>query len=492
MHDSSSQNLLIGSGTAQVTLQSRYANRHGLITGATGTGKTVTLQILAEGFSRLGVPVFLSDVKGDVSGMCQPIAPHPKITERLQIIGISEHRPQAYPCIFWDLFGEQGHPIRATISEIGPLLLSNLLELNDTQEGVLNIAFKVADEQGLLLLDLPDLRSLLNFVAEQKAELSRLYGNVSSASVAAIQRRLLVLEQQGADHFFGEPALKLPDLMRTDLSGRGIISILAADRLMHSPRLYNTLLLWLLSELFEELPEVGDPERPKLVFFFDEAHLLFDQAPKALLEKVEQVVRLIRSKGVGVYFITQNPLDVPDSVLGQLGNRIQHALRAYTPRDQKAVRAAATTFRQNPDIDTETTITQLSTGEALVSTLEDKGIPGMVQRILIRPPESRIGPASAAERATAMQHSPVGSQYDQAIDRESAHEILTKRAAEAAAKSAAASAQAAAEKPAAKKQAGRGNRQSPWEAFSKSVLRTIGSNLGRQIVRGVLGSMTRK
>lgn len=492
MHDSSSQNLLIGSGTAQVTLQSRYANRHGLITGATGTGKTVTLQILAEGFSRLGVPVFLSDVKGDVSGMCQPIAPHPKITERLHIIGISEHRPQAYPCIFWDLFGEQGHPIRATISEIGPLLLSNLLELNDTQEGVLNIAFKVADEQGLLLLDLPDLRSLLNFVAEQKAELSRLYGNVSSASVAAIQRRLLVLEQQGADHFFGEPALKLPDLMRTDLSGRGIISILAADRLMHSPRLYNTLLLWLLSELFEELPEVGDPERPKLVFFFDEAHLLFDQAPKALLEKVEQVVRLIRSKGVGVYFITQNPLDVPDSVLGQLGNRIQHALRAYTPRDQKAVRAAATTFRQNPDIDTETTITQLSTGEALVSTLEDKGIPGMVQRILIRPPESRIGPASAAERATAMQHSPVGSQYDQAIDRESAHEILTKRAAEAAAKAEAASAQAAAEKPAAKKQAGRGNRQSPWEAFSKSVLRTIGSNLGRQIVRGVLGSMTRK
>jgi len=348
MNETSSQSLLIGGGTEQVMLQSRYANRHGLITGATGTGKTVTLQILAEAFSRIGVPVFLSDIKGDVSGMCQPITPHPKIDERLQIIGISEHHPQAYPCVFWDLFGQQGHPIRATISEIGPLLLANLLELNDTQEGVLNIAFRVADEQGLLLLDLPDLRTLLNFVAEQKEELSRLYGNVSAASVAAIQRRLLVLEQQGANHFFGEPALKLSDLMRHDLSGRGIINVLAADRLMQSPRLYNTLLLWLLSELFEELPEVGDPEQPKLVFFFDEAHLLFDQAPPALLEKVEQVVRLIRSKGVGIYFITQNPLDVPDSVLGQLGNRIQHALRAYTPRDQKAVRAPATDSERSP------------------------------------------------------------------------------------------------------------------------------------------------
>jgi len=490
MTETTSHKLLIGGGTERVELQARFANRHGLITGATGTGKTVTLQILAEAFSRIGVPVFLSDIKGDVSGMCQPIAPHPKIDERLQIIGIDDHQPQAYPCIFWDLFGQQGHPIRATISEIGPLLLSNLLELNDTQEGVLNIAFKVADEQGLLLLDLPDLRTLLNFVAEQKRELSSLYGNVSGASVAAIQRRLLVLEQQGANHFFGEPALKLSDLMRTDLSGRGIINILAADRLMQSPRLYNTLLLWLLSELFEELPEVGDPDKPKLVFFFDEAHLLFDRAPKALLEKVEQVVRLIRSKGVGVYFITQNPLDVPDSVLGQLGNRIQHALRAYTPRDQKAVRAAATTFRQNPDIDTETAITELGVGEALVSTLQDKGVPGMVQRVLIRPPESRIGPATQEERTAAIQRSPVGSQYDQAIDRESAHEILTRRAEQAAAAAEQAAAQKAEQKQS--KSSGRGNRQSTWEAFSKTVVRTIGSNLGRQIVRGVLGSISRR
>jgi len=494
MNETTSQNLLIGGGTEQVMLQSRYANRHGLITGATGTGKTVTLQILAEAFSRIGVPVFLSDIKGDVSGMCQPISPHPKIDERLQIIGINEHQPQPYPCIFWDLFGQQGHPIRATISEIGPLLLANLLELNDTQEGVLNIAFKVADEQGLLLLDLADLRTLLNFVAEQREELSRLYGNVSSASVAAIQRRLLVLEQQGADHFFGEPALKLSDLMRSDLSGRGIINILAADRLMQSPRLYNTLLLWLLSELFEELPEVGDPDKPKLVFFFDEAHLLFDQAPQALLEKVEQVVRLIRSKGVGVYFITQNPLDVPDSVLGQLGNRIQHALRAYTPRDQKAVRAAATTFRQNPDIDTETAITELGVGEALVSTLQDKGVPGMVQRVLIRPPESRIGPATAEERAAAIGRSPVGSQYDAAVDRESAHEILTRRAEQAAAQAEADAAQAAEQKAAQKQtnNSGGSRRQSTWEAFTKTVVRTIGSNLGRQIVRGVLGSISRR
>jgi len=485
MSATTSQDLLIGGGTDQVVLRPRYANRHGLITGATGTGKTVTLQVLAEAFSRIGVPVFLSDIKGDVSGMCQPIAAHPKIDERLQRIGIRDHQPRAYPCLFWDLFGAQGHPVRAAVSEIGPLLLANLLELNDTQEGVLNIAFKVADEQGLLLLDLADLRTLLSFVAEQRQELSRLYGNVSAASVAAIQRRLLVLEQQGAGHFFGEPALTLGELMRSDLSGRGIINILAADRLMQSPRLYNTLLLWLLSELFEELPEVGDPDKPKLVFFFDEAHLLFDRAPRALLEKVEQVVRLIRSKGVGVYFITQNPLDVPDSVLGQLGNRIQHALRAYTPRDQKAVRAAATTFRQNPDIDTETAITELGVGEALVSTLQDKGVPGMVQRVLIRPPESRIGPATAEERAMAIQRSPVGGRYDVAVDRESAHEILTRRAETAAA-------QATAEKPARQSTSGRGNRQSTWEAFSKTVARTIGSQLGRRIVRSVLGSISKR
>ena len=422
--------ILLGKGETQQFLNLKLANRHGLIAGATGTGKTVSLQVLAEGFSKNGVPVFLADVKGDLSGLSRPGNPHPKIDERIEKIGIENYQQRPFPVVFWDLFGEQGHPIRTTISEMGPLLLAQLLGLNDTQEGVLSVVFEVADDQGMLLLDLNDLRSLLYYVGENSKEFSLEYGNVSSASVGAIQRRLLTLEQQGGENFFGEPALDIKDLMRSDLSGQGIVNILAADQLMQSPKLYATFLLWLLSELFEELPEVGDPDKPKLVFFFDEAHLLFDDAPKALLEKVEQVVRLIRSKGVGVYFITQNPLDVPDSVLGQLGNRIQHALRAFTPRDQKAVRAAASTFRQNPKLDTEEVITQLGVGEALVSTLQERGVPSIVEQTLICPPWSRIGPATPEERAQTRAASPVGATYDEAVDRESAYEILTRRAEE--------------------------------------------------------------
>ncbi len=494
MSDSSSL-IYLGDGSAPSSLNPRYCNRHGLIAGATGTGKTVTLQVLAESFSKIGVPVFLADVKGDLSGLAQPISPHPKIDERLAKMNVPDYRPRPFPVIFWDVFGDQGHPIRTTISEIGPLLLANLLELNDTQEGVLNVAFRAADEEGLLLFDLKDLRALLTYVAENREQLSAQYGHVSSASVAAIQRRLLVLETQGAEHFFGEPALQLADIMRTDLSGSGIINVLAADKLIHSPRLYSTLLLWLLSELFEELPEVGDPDKPRLVFFFDEAHLLFDQAPKALLQKVEQVVRLIRSKGVSVFFVTQNPLDVPEDVLGQLGNRVQHALRAFTPREQKAVRSAAQTFRQNPELDTETVITELGVGEALISTLQEKGVPGIVQRCLLRPPESQIGPITAEQREQVRTRSPMTGKYDQTIDRESAFERLQQRAEQAAAeaaqaeqKAAAAKEQAKAKKPAKR----RSNRQSIWEAMGKSVARSIGSQLGRQIIRGVLGSMTKR
>ena len=473
--------ILIGKGADKQWLLPGYSNRHGLITGATGTGKTVTLQVLAEGFSRIGVPVFLADVKGDLSGLSQPISPHPKIDERLEKIGIPDFAPTTWPMVYWDLFGVRGHPIRTTISEMGPMLLANLLELNDTQEGVLNIAFRVADEDGLLLLDLEDLQALLRFVAENAKVLSREYGNISPASVAAIQRRLLVLEDQGAEEFFGEPALELSDLLRTDLSGRGVINALASDSLINNPRLYATFLLWLLSELFEELPEVGDPEKPRLVFFFDEAHLLFDHAPRALLEKVEQVVRLIRSKGVGVFFVTQNPMDIPDSVLGQLGNRIQHALRAYTPREQKAVRAAAQTFRSNPDLDVEEAITQLGVGEALVSTLEEKGIPGIVDRTLIRPPTSRIGPASEEEFNEVRSRSPVGTRYDKPLDRESAAEVLEARA-EKIAKELEKSGEA---EPKARKR--KSSRQTPTEAMVKSTLRSMGSMLGREIMRGLLG-----
>ena len=413
-------------------LNLKYANRHGLITGATGTGKTVTLQIMAESFSNAGVPVFCADVKGDLSGLGAKSNGEDFLQKRADTIGLDPYEEQEFPVIFWDLFGEKGHPIRTTVTEMGPLLLSRLMDLSDAQEGVMNIAFRIADEQGLPLLDMKDLRAMLAFIGDNYKDVSAQYGNVSKQSVGAIQRELLVLESQGGENFFGEPALRIADLMRTTPDGLGAINILAADRLMMAPRLYGTFLLWLLSELFEELPEIGDPDKPRLVFFFDEAHLLFDEAPRVLIERVEQVVRLIRSKGVGVYFVTQNPLDVPDSVLSQLGNRVQHALRAYTPREQKAVKVAAETFRPNPDFETFETITQLGVGEALVSTLEKKGVPGIVQRTLIRPPSSRLGPLTDKEREKLMNVSPVAMQYDEPIDRESAYEKLTERAEEEA------------------------------------------------------------
>ncbi|MFL5142975.1 MAG: helicase HerA-like domain-containing protein, partial [Microvirga sp.] len=424
--------ILIGKSTKLEYLTLKLANRHGLVTGATGTGKTVTLQVLAEGFSNAGVPVFAADIKGDLSGVAQPGDGKPPFVKRAQEIGI-EYTPDRFPVTFWDLFGEQGHPIRATVSEMGPLLLARLLELNDVQEGVLNIAFRVADDANLPVLDLKDLRALLNFVVENADTVSAKYGNVAKASVASVQRQLLMLENQGADKFFGEPALNLQDFMKTDRDGRGIINILAADKLMTKPRLYASFLLWMLSELFEALPEVGDLDKPKLVFFFDEAHMLFDDAPRALVDAVERVVRLIRSKGVGVYFITQNPVDVPEAVLAQLGNRIQHALRAFTPRDQKAVRVAAETFRQNPAFSTEKAITELGVGEALVSTLEGKGTPSMVERTLIAPPCGQVGPIDSAERQKLVAASPLRGKYDQSVDQESAYELLAKRAHQAAA-----------------------------------------------------------
>ena len=475
--------ILIGKGEQLQYLLPAFGNRHGLVTGATGTGKTVTLQILAEGLSRIGVPVFLADIKGDLAGLSQPIAPNPKIDERLQKIGLEDFSPTAWPVVFWDIFGRSGHPVRTTVSEMGPLLLSNLLELNDTQEGVLNIAFRIADEQGLLLLDLEDLRALLRYIAENSTQFSRQYGNVSNASVAAIQRRLLVLDEQGAEDFFGEPALELRELMRTDLSGRGVINVLAADKLVNKPRLYATFLLWLLSELWEQLPEIGDPDKPALVFFFDEAHLLFSNAPRALLEKVEQVVRLIRSKGVGVFFVTQNPLDIPSTVLGQLGNRIQHALRAYTPLEQKAVRAAAQTFRGNPGLDVEKVFTEMGVGEALVSTLQPKGIPGIVDRCLIRPPTSRIGPISEQERSEVRSRSPVGARYDVTLDRESAAEVLLARAEKLASQED----RQEPKKTAPSKRTS--NRQSAAETAAKSFLRSMSSMLGREIMRGILGAI---
>ena len=417
----------IGETARDEYLALALANRHGLVTGATGTGKTVTLQVLAEGFSRAGVPVFAADIKGDLSGIAAQGTPKPFLLTRAQEVGLA-YLPDRFPVTFWDLFGAQGHPIRATVSEMGPLLLARLMGLNETQEGVLNIVFKVADEQGLLLLDLKDLRAMLVWVAENAATLTRSYGNVSAVTVGAIQRQILVLETQGGDAFFGEPALRIADLMQVDRGGYGVISILAADRLMGSPRLYACFLLWLLAELFEELPEVGDLDKPKLVFFFDEAHLLFDEAPKVLLDKVEQVVRLIRSKGVGVYFVTQNPLDVPEKVLAQLGNRVQHALRAFTPRDQRAVKAAAETFRPNPRLDTAAVITELGKGEALVSTLEGNGTPTLVQRTLIRPPSGRVGPLTEAERQAIIAASPFARLYGAAVDRRSAFEMLEERA----------------------------------------------------------------
>ena len=420
--------LLIGKGESLQTLDLRYANRHGLIAGATGTGKTVTLQVLAEGFSRQGVPVFVSDVKGDLSGIATAGKSHPKVDERVDTIAIDDFAFNANPTIFWDMFGKQGHPIRVTISEMGPVLLARLLNLTESQEGVLMIAFAYADDEGLPLLDFEDLRSIIQYIAQYRKEIGAQYGLISAQSVSAIQRKLLAFEQEGGHRFFGEPALEITEFMRTTRDDRGYINILAADDLMRSPTLYSTFLLWMLSELFETLPEVGDPQKPKLVFFFDEAHLLFDDAPKALLDKIEQVCRLIRSKGVGVYFITQNPQDIPTDVLGQLGNRIQHALRAFTPKDQKAVRAAAQTFRANPSFNVEEIITQLGVGEALVSTLHESGAPSIVEHTLIRPPASRIGPLHDEERAAIIANSPIGIRYDTILDRESAEEMLAMRA----------------------------------------------------------------
>lgn len=481
--------VFLGKSAAPQGLKLKYANRHGLISGATGTGKTVTLQIIAEGLSEAGVPVFVADVKGDLAGLSQPVEIKDFLTDRARLVGLNPYTPKGFPVCFWDLFGEKGHPVRATVSEMGPLLLSRLLDLNETQEGVLTLAFRLADDEGLLLLDLKDLRSLLVEVADRAKELSAEYGHVSRASVGAIQRRLLALEEQGAEEFFGEPALELSDFLRTDENGAGIINILAADKLMQTPKLYATFLLWLLSELFEELPEVGDPEKPKLVFFFDEAHLLFDDAPKALVEKVEQVVRLIRSKGVGVFFVTQNPLDVPDSVSSQLGNRIQHALRAFTPREQRVVKAAAETFRPNPEFKTLDVITQLGIGEALVSTLQSKGAPGVVERTLIRPPASRMGPITKRERNDVLRYSDLADSYDETIDRESAYEILKERAEKRA--KAEAKAQAKKEKAGSGRRRTtrrRSNRQSIGEAAFKTAART----LARELVRGLLGGLKRR
>ena len=463
----------------------RMSNRHGLIAGATGTGKTVTLQILAESFSRMGVPVFAADIKGDLSGLSRAGSPHPKIEERLAHIPLTNYQQRPYPVVFWDIFGKNGHPIRSTISEMGPLLLSSLLELNDTQSGIVYGCFKIADDQGLLLLDIKDLRSMLQWMSEHAQQLRSEYGNISSASIGAIQRKILVLEEQGAEHFFGEPAVQLTDLMHTDFSGNGVISIFDATTLMEqSPRVYASFLLWLLSELFEQLPEVGDPEKPKLVFFFDEAHLLFDQTPKILVDKIEQVVRLIRSKGVGIYFITQSPLDIPDKILGQLGLKIQHALRAFTPRDIKIIKSAAQSFPPNPAFDTGQVLTSLGIGEALVSVLDDKGRPLPVQRTLIRPPESRIGPISEDERRDRMERSPFKGRYDETMDRTSAYEILKDRARELQARE-----DASEKEPAHRTARPKSGRQSPGEAFISSTVRAIGSQLGRQIIRGIMGSL---
>jgi uncharacterized protein len=490
--------LLIAKGENDLLLLPQMANRHGLVAGATGTGKTVTLQVIAENLSRIGVPLFMADVKGDLTGISQAGVANQKIQGRISALNLGEYAFAGCPVTLWDLFGEQGHPIRATISEMGPVLLSRLLQLNETQSGVLSLVFRIADDNRLLLLDLKDLRAMVQYVGDHASSFTTKYGNISIASVGAIQRGLLALESEGADKFFGEPALGLDDMIQTDGSGRGIVNILAADRLISAPKLYTTLLLWLLSELFERLPEVGDLPKPKLVFFFDEAHLLFNDIPRPLLEKIEQVVRLVRSKGVGVYFVTQNPRDIPDNVLGQLGNRVQHALRAFTPRDQKAIRAAAETFRSNPKLDTTTVLTELGVGEALVSFLDEKGQPANVERALIVPPRSQIGPITAEQRRAIIEGSIVAGIYETAIDRESAYERLT----------------AAAGAPNAKQISGDAPQQSGGilrqiiegaigglsgtrarksdtiaEAMAKSVARSVGSSVGRELVRGVLGSI---
>ena len=491
--------LIGGSDKGQIHLQASMANRHGLISGATGTGKTVTLQILAEGFSRIGVPVFVSDIKGDLSGLSQPAKSHKKIDERISSIGITDYQQRPNPTVFWDVFEKQGLPLRVSLSDMGPLLLSNLLELNDTQMGILYACFDMADDEGLLLLDLKDLNAMLSWMAENARDLKTEYGNISPNSIAAIKRKLLVLEEQGADQLFGEPALSLNDVMITDFSGLGLISVLDATRLSSlSPRVYSAFLIWLLSELYENLPETGDADRPRFVCFFDEAHLLFDQSSRALVEKIEQVVRLIRSKGVGIYFITQSPLDIPEDVLGQLGMRIQHALRAFTPKDKKAINTVADTFRQNPDIDIRTEIGLLGIGEALVSTLQADGSPSMVEKTLIRPPESQIGPVTKQTRQDLIKRSPLYSRYAEDLDRESAFELLRQRAEEKEKQARELKLQQeqekqrqAAEKEQKRRSSGR-PRQSFAEAMIKSTLRSVGSTLGRKIARGILGSLLGK
>jgi len=486
-----SKNDLTKDGTTQITFDLKRANRHGLIAGATGTGKTVTLQALAESFSSNGVPVFLVDVKGDVSGISQAGKSHPKINERLNVLGFPENPWRGSPTIFWDLYGKQGHPVRATISDMGPLLLARLLNLNDIQQGMLDIAFAVADDQGLLLLDLKDLRSILQYISEHSADLRSTYGNVSATSIGAIQRRLLSLERSGAKSFFGEPMLVLSDLMKLDENGLGYINVLSANQLVQEPTVYSTFLLWLLSELFEDLPEIGDPEKPKLVLFFDEAHLMFKNAPKALLEKIEQVVRLIRSKGVGIYFITQSPADIPDSVLAQLANRFQHALRAYTPKEQKAVKVAADTFRSDGSFSVQEAISQMGVGEALVSTLTSDGSPSFVAKTLIKPPVSRIGPANEAECDVVRAKSPCVGKYETTLDRQSAFEKLSERAQQAAKEAEDNKSSESREyKPQniSKKSKGR-QRQGVLETFAKSLARSLGGRAGRSLIRGVLGSL---
>lgn len=496
--------LVIAQSNHAIGLLPNFANRHGLITGATGTGKTVTLQVLAEQFSSIGVPVFMADVKGDLAGLSAPGEGSPKLRERLSHLKLDEPKWMACPVTFWDIYGKAGHPVRATISDMGPLLLGRLFNLNDTQQGVLTMVFKIADDNGLLLLDIKDLRAMLQFIGTNAKNFTVRYGNVSAASIGAIQRALLEIEQQGGDNFFGEPMLDISDLMQTGSDGRGVINILAAEKLMNAPKLYSTFLLWILSELFEHLPEVGDEEKPKLVFFFDEAHLLFGEAPRPLLEKIEQVVRLIRSKGVGVYFITQSPLDIPDSVLGQLGNRVQHALRAFTPRDQKTVRSAAQTMRANPGFDTEKVITELAVGEALVSFLDEKGRPAMVERAFILPPASRMGPIGDAERAASVRSSVIFGHYEQVMDRESAYEIIRSRTAVKQNTESEADSQ-----PGRTGSAGAGGgvmdmlgdmllgKTGPrgghhpgiLDTLAKSAARSAGSQVGREIFRGVLGGI---
>ena len=480
--------LLGGANGKHVSMNAKMANRHGMIAGATGTGKTVTMQILAEGFSKAGVPVFMSDVKGDVSGIAIAGKPHPKIDERIEAIGIEGYELRGNPVVFWDMYGKKGHPVRTTITELGPLLLSNLLDLNDTQEGVLYGAFKLADDEGLALLDLEDLQALLAWMSENRKELIGEYGNFTSASIGAIQRDLLVLEEQDGELLLGEPALNLEDFMKVDFSGQGVINIMDVTTIINKgPKVYTTFLLWMMSELFENLPEVGDQEKPKFVMFFDEAHLIFDDAPKALLDKIEQVVRLIRSKGVGIYFVTQSPMDIPDDVLGQLGMKIQHALRAFTPKEKKAVRMVAQNFRENPDLDTESAITDVGVGEALVSVLDGKGSPSMVERVLIRPPQSRIGPLTDEERVTVISRSPMQGRYDEALNRESAQEILKVRSRDKMKKIEEIEAKKAEEK--AAKKSGGYKRQTVGEAMMKSFARSIGTKIGTKVIRGILGSL---